>query len=284
MGGSEWYIQDMDVGMQAAADAAAVGLVECDPGGTRDGVRRCAAELAEAGVDGLISMQPFADLADEVCATLGDVPVVGIIYDQGTCQVSLLEVDQGRSGRLAGEALGALAADRWQCQVKAYVELASGAGDVVGTTRLEGFREGYREHCELPRQQRTLNAAQHLITAKTRMGKLLEKVSGKPIVVAGVTDLAVLGAREAAVELGRGGQVWAAGQLADPAARQAIACDSRYVASVAQFPERFGDQVVPALQAAVAGLEIAPRMEADLELVTPENVRTLFPDTEPCDT
>ena len=281
--GAQWYVGDVSRGVRTAVAGSGYELVECDSGGTREGVLACADQLAQAGVLGFISMQPFPDLVEQVCDSVGNVSAVGIIYDQGPCQVSLLEVDQTESGRLAGAALGALAAERWDCDVKAYVALGSGSGDAIGTARMEGYLTGYREQCKLPRQKRTLSDTQFLITAQTGMAGVLDEISGKPILVAGVTDLAALGALQAAAEAGRPNHVWVAGQLADPEARQAIACEARYVASVAQFPDRFGARVVPALVEAIEGGVVEPRIEAELGSVTAENVRQLFPDTPACD-
>lgn len=282
--GAQWYVGDINRGVREAVRGSDLDLVECDSGGTREGVLACADRLAQEGVLGFISMQPFPDLAEAVCAALGEVPAVGIIYDQGPCQVSLLEVDQVESGRLAGAALGALAAERWDCDVKAYVALGSGGGDAIGSARIEGYQNGYRESCKLPKQQRTLDDAQFLITAKTGMEDVLGEISGRPIIAAAVTDLAALGALQAAADAGRPNHVWVAGQLADPEARQAIACEPRYVASVAQFPDRFGGLAVPVLVEAIEGGAVEPRIEAELALVTSENVRQLFPDTPACDT
>ena len=182
--GSQAYVQAVSAGMREAAAAAGMKLVECDAGWKRTGVRICARKLANAGVTGIISMQPFGDLAEEVCETIGNVPAIGIVYEQGSCQVSLLQVDQAESGRLAGAALGALAAKRWDCNVKAYVSLESGADDPIGGARMQGYREGFEEHCQMPKKKVTLNDAQHLITAQTQMASVLDDVSGKPIIVA----------------------------------------------------------------------------------------------------
>lgn len=280
---SQAFVQTISDGLREAAAAAGIDLVECDAGWTRQGVRACASELAREGVSGVISMQPFPDLNEEVCATLDDRPTIGIVYDQGPCQVSLLEIDQVESGRLAGSALGALAADRFACEVKAFVSLESGANDPIGGARMAGYREGYREHCELPERDITLNDAQHLVTARTQFAGVLDDIKGKPIMVAGVTEDAILGAMSAAAKRDRSNHLWLSGQLADPVIRQTIACDDHYVASVAQFPARFGDTVVPAMIDAIDGAEVPPRLTAELELVTARNVRDLFPDTPACD-
>lgn len=280
---SQAFVQTISGGVREAAAAAGIDLVECDSGWTRSGVRACADELAREGVSGVISMQPFPDLNEAVCEALDDRPTIGIVYDQGPCQVSLFEIDQAESGRLAGSALGALAAGRFECKVKAFVSLESGAQDPIGGARMDGYREGYQEHCELPRQDITLNDAQHLVTARTQFAGVLDDIKGKPIMVAGVSEDAILGAMSAAAKRDRSNHVWLSGQLADPVIRQTIACDNHYVASVAQFPGRFGDTVVPAMVAAIEGAEVPPRLLAELELVTAQNVRQLFPDTPACD-
>lgn len=280
---SQPFVQTISGGLREAAAQAGIELIECDSGWTRPGASACAAELAEAGVSGVVSMQPFPDLNEALCEALGDVPTIGMVYDQGPCQVSLLEIDQAESGRLAGSALGALAANRFDCEVKAYVSLESGVDDEIGGARMDGYREGYQEHCDLPKRTVMLKDAQHLVTARNQFSGVLDEVKGKPIMVAGVSEDAVLGAMAAAANRGRSNHLWLSGQLADPAIRQTIACDDHYVASVAQFPERFGSSVVPALVAAIGGVPVPPRLLADLELVTAENVRELFPDTPSCD-
>jgi ribose transport system substrate-binding protein len=280
---SQAFVRIISGGVREAADDAGVELIECDSGWTRTGVRACAREMAKAGVSGVISMQPFPDLDEAVCETLGDVPTIGIVYDQGPCQVSLFEIDQAESGRLAGAALGKLAANRFDCKVKAYVSLESGVDDEIGGARMDGYREGYQEHCDLPKRTITLNDAQYLVTARNQFARVLGDIKGKPIMVAGVTEDAILGAMGAAAGRDRSNHLWLSGQLADPVIHQTIACDNHYVASVAQFPERFGDTVVPALMDAIEGVAVAPRLLAELELVTAANVRELFPDTPACD-
>lgn len=280
--GSLPFAQAVGAGIRTAAEGAGVPLVECDPGWTREGVLDCAGRLRDAGVHGIISFQPFLDLADDVCAITGDRPTIGVVFDQGPCQVARLDIDQARSGRLAGEAVGAFAGRRWDCDVAAYVSLESSDADPDGRARMEGYRDGYAAHCPLPDRVITLDNADRLLTARTQMTARLDRLRGRPIVVVGLNESAILGAMAAAEQAGRTGDLWYSGQLADPAIRGHIACDPRYIASVAQFPERFGDQLVPALMAALEGGEVPARMLAEMELVTATNVRRLFPDTEAC--
>jgi len=277
------YDQAVSSGVSAAATDAGVAFVECDPGWTRDRVIECATQLAQAGVHGVISFQPFADLAPDICAITGDAPTVGVVFDQGSCQVSQLHIDQAASGRLAGEAVGAFAEERWGCDINAYISLESSDDDPDGRARMQGYRDGFITHCPMPDRSITLDGADRLLTAQTQVSDLLEDLKGKPNVVVGLNDNAILGAMAAATAVGRENQFWYGGQLADPAIRQHIACDERYIASVAQFPERFGEAMVPTLLGALAGEEVPEELVAELELVTSANVRALFPDTVACE-
>lgn len=277
------FVRTVSEGVREAVERTGMELVECDPDWTREGVRGCAERLGDIGIDGLISFQPFADLADEVCELTGSVPTAGLVFEQGPCQVTGLRIDQAEAGRLAGEAVGRFAAQRWDCEASAYVSLESSAQDPDGKARMAGYRSGYEEHCPLPSRVHVLDGADRLVTAQTAVSRLLDELPGRRVVVVGINEDAILGAMAAAAERGRGDDLWYSGQLADPAIRGHIACDPRYLASVAQFPDRFGEQVVPLLEGALQGDQVPPHVAAQLELVTAANVRALFPDTPPCD-
>ncbi len=134
----------------------------------------------------------------------------------------------------------------------------------------------------MPEQVFSLDGADRLATAQTQVADLLPEVKGKPIIVVGLNEDAILGAMAAAEAAGREGQLWYSGQLADPSIREHIACDEHYIASVAQFPEHFGTPVVSAVIDAIEGREVAPRLSAELMLVTSANVRQLYPETRTC--
>ena len=276
------YVGVVGDGIRAAVSDAGYALVECDSGWSREGALGCATDFAEAGIHGLISFQPFADAAEQICDTIGGVPTVGIVFDQGSCQVSTLDIDQAESGRLAGEAMGRFAEDRWQCQLDAFVSLESGPSDPAGRERMQGYRDGFAEQCDLPETLHQIDGADRLATAQKKMSELLPDLSGHRIVVVGLNEDAILGAIAAAASAGRAADLWYSGQLADPSIRQRIACDEHYVASVAQFPIRFGGLVVPALVAAIQGQGVVPVIEGPLQLVDAQNVRELYPDTRSC--
>lgn len=276
------FVASASASIRAGVAEAGLQLVECDGGWSREQVLTCVERLAAARIDGLLSFQPFADLAPQVCAAFPGLPVVGIVFDQGPCEVSRLRIDQAESGRLAGAAVGRFASQRWDCDASAYLSLESSDADPDGRARMAGYRAGYQEHCPLPGRTFVLDGADRPATAQAQVARRLEDLQGKRIVVVGLNEDAIRGAMDAAAAAGRDDEVWYSGQLADAAMRQTIACDAQYIASVAQFPERFGEQLVPLLERAMEGEAVPPLVDAPLELVTSADVRQLFPDTPAC--
>ena len=124
---------------------------------------------------------------------------------------------------------------------------------------------------------------QHLVTAQNQFLDVLDEIKGKPIMVAGVSEDAILGAMQAASDAIVPTTPGTAASWPTPPSVRRSPVTNTTSASVAQFPERFGRTVVPALVEAMAGAEVPSVLQAELQLVTAENVRQLFPDTPACD-
>lgn len=268
----------------AEAEAAGVELIACDAGLTIEGARGCAERLAEAGIVGLISFVGTPAVADEVCATVGGVPTIGVAFPQGECEVAIVRLDQAGSGRLVGDAVGRWVADEWDCRFDAYVSLEDSDAGADAIARMRGMREGFEAHCPIRRRAlETLDGAGRVATARARMERTLRDRRGDRIVVVGLNDDAVTGARAAATAAGRADDVIYGGQGADPSARLDIACDPRYIASAAHFPERYGAILVPTLLAALDGEAVDRTIDGPLELVDATTIREHYPDTPDCD-
>lgn len=278
------YARQVTLGITAEAERLGFDLLVCDAGRLAAKAIACGERLGEAAVDGVISFQPFADLAGEVCAAYGGVPTIAIAITQEPCQVAIARVDDAEAGRVAGEALGRFARDRWACDATAYVSLEATAAGAPATARSAGLREGYSSVCPLPETGPiTLDGTDRVATARVAVSTLLGKLTGRRIVVAGVNGDATLGALEAARASGREGDLHLAGVGADASVRAEIACSERYVASIALFPEDTGAIVVPAIARVLTGLPVDPELDLPFELLTADNIHQAFPGTPACD-
>ena len=266
------------------AERRDVELIACDSRLEPEGVRACAEQLGEAGVRGAISFSGFPELGVALCDALHEVPVVGVAYDQGPCQVSMVGTDNHAAGALAGEALGRFSKRRWDCEITAWVSLESSAAGALGSERMDGYRDGYERHCPLPADRTfVLDGTDRVVTAQRQVAQLLADTPGDRILIVGLNEDAVSGALAAARAARREGDVWVSGQGADPSARSSIACDDHYVASVAHRPERFGGILVTTLLDAIDGDEVPARIDTPIDLVTGSTIRLLYPDIPPCD-
>jgi ribose transport system substrate-binding protein len=277
------FAREVSASVRHAAERLGLELVACDSRLEADGVRACAEQLGEAGVRGAISFGGFPELGAAVCESLHAVPVIGVSYDQGPCQVSLAGTDNHAAGVLAGEALGRFSRERWDCEITAWVSLESSAAGALGRERMDGYRDGYRRLCPIPAEGSIiLDGSDRVVTAQRRVAEVLQDTPGDRILIVGLNEDAVEGALAAARSAKRTKDVWVSGQGADPSARWSIACDEHYVASVAHLPERFGAILVPALLDAVDGREVPARIETPIELVAGRAIRELYPDIPAC--
>jgi ribose transport system substrate-binding protein len=278
------FARAVSASVRDQADGFGLELITCDSRLEAERVRACAEELGAAGVRGAISFGGFPELGDVICEALHAVPVVGVAYDQGPCQVSLAGTDNHAAGMLAGEALGRFSQERWDCDISAWVSLESSAAGSLGAERMAGYRDGYERHCPIPADRLVvLDGADRVVTAQRSVARLLEGTPGDRILVVGINEDAVTGALAAARGVRRADDVWVSGQGADPSARRSIACDEHYVASVAHLPERFGEVLVPTLLDALAGRDVPPTVDTPIELVSGPRIRDLYPDVAPCE-
>lgn len=269
--------------VRAAAATADVELVECDSRLTPQGALDCGELLGAADIDGVISFQAYPAIAAEICEATRGVPTVGIAFEQGPCEVSRVRLDQAESGRIAGDAMGRFASERWDCQIDAYVSLEASAAGADAIDRMGGYREGFERHCRIqPRVDVRLDGADRVATARARFARTLRQTKGGHIVVVGLNEDAVQGAIAAAAAAGRADDVFYSGQGADPSARIVIACDPQYVASVAHFPERYGGLALPVLLDALAGVDVPDLIEGPMELVTAADIRSHYPEIPAC--
>jgi len=277
------FVNSVTEGVIAAADNAGVALVRCDSRLDRAGVISCATEMRDRGADGVITFQAFEDLAGDACDAHGGLPTVALDIVQRPCQIALVGADNHEAGRLGGQAMGRFARDRWDCAIDAYISLESETSVSANAARMDGYREGFREHCAIPiEKEHVLITSTFRDRARDLMSRLLTEVAGDRIVIVGLNEPAVLGARDAVSEAGRGGDAVFSGQGADPEARQVIACDPDYIASVGYFPERYGDLAVPLLVAHLRGEPIPDESLTAHQVIDASNVRDIYPGTPSC--
>jgi ribose transport system substrate-binding protein len=283
LGDSVPFVKLVSDGIREEAEKAGQELLFCDSEIDAAKALACAQNLKVQGAQGVINFQVFQDSSPEICAAYGDVPTIAIDIVQPPCQVAFMGANNREAGRLAGSAIGEYAKTTWDCDYTAYVSLESTAAGAANTDRMGGFRDGFKEHCEIPAdKERILDGADRTDPALEQMTNLLGALPGDRIVVTAINEDGILGAIGAANTLGRQTDLYYAGQGADPSAWKEIACNPNYIATVAYYPERYGTLLIPNMIQLLQGETIPENIFTEHEVINSENIREIYPETQAC--
>lgn len=283
LGDSVPFVKLVSDGIKEAADAAGQELLFCDSEIDAAKALACAQNLKVQGAQGVLNFQVFQDSSPEICTAYGSVPTIAIDIVQPPCQIAFMGANNREAGRMAGAAIGEYAKTEWNCDFTAYVSLESTAAGAANTDRMGGYRDGFKEFCEIPAdKERVLDGADRTDPALEQVTNLLGALPGDRIVVVAINEDGILGAIGAANTLGRQDDLFYSGQGTDPSIWKDIACNPNYIASTAYFPERYGTLLIPNMVAALQGETIPANIFTEHEIVTKDNIRTIYPETPAC--
>ena len=97
-----------------------------------------------------------------------------------------------------------------------------------------------------------------------------------PILITAINDQAVSGMLRAVQQKGRGEDALAVGNGADEL--ETLAGEAHFVASVAYFPERYGNYLIPLCLMRLAGRALPPAVTVQHVMVTPASICEYYPD------
>jgi ribose transport system substrate-binding protein len=272
------FIKLVSDSIKKQAAAAGAELVFCDSQGDAAKALDCARTFKTQGVQGYLNFQQDAKAAASICAAGPQVPVIAIDIKQEPCQKAFMGANNDRAGFVAGEAVGTFAKKNWDCGYDAFVSLEQPEAGAVNEARMGGYRKGFESVCGAGsvKNLRTVNAFR-VDSARTAFADVLTALPGaKRIVVVGINDDSVLGALAAAKTAGRQGDVYLAGQGADPSAHCEILRNPNWVADTAYFPERYGEIGIPYLIDLVKGQSVPADLFVDHQAVTKDNIVKLY--------
>lgn len=267
--------------VEAAAKEHHVELVTCDSRLSVEKAIECAQQFKIKGVQGIANFQADQAGAARVCAAGPDVPVVAVDIPQEPCQDVFFGADNFEAGRIAGATLGAFAKKTWNCDVDGAVSTNSPTNKLV-KVREDGALEGLRSQCPdvqvtkvTPSNYTTDATIQPFTDTLTRLG------GADRLLVLAVNDDVAIGAVKAAQGAGRLDDIYVAAQGADQTSWPYICGEKpfkNWVGDTGYFPERYGADVVPILLNLIEGKKEPETAYLKHEAVTPENIRSLYPE------
>lgn len=149
-------------------------------------------------------------------------------------------IDNAKAGKEGGTALGELADQKWQCQADLVLSVEGTSAGVINTQRTGGARDAVKATCpDIPESAYvSVEGDGNTATAlKNAPGVLAAHPDAKHILMVGINDNAVLGAIQAAEQLGRGDAVMGWGQ--DGSQITGANVDPHLVGSVLYFLEGY---------------------------------------------
>jgi ribose transport system substrate-binding protein len=159
------------------------------------------------------------------------------------------------------------------------VSLESAAAADANRLRMGGTRDGFTKYCEI-KNERVLGDADRTDKARTQFADVLTALPDKhKIVVVAINDDGLIGALAAARTAGREGDIYLAGQGADPTSHCEILNNPNWIADAAYFPERYGEIGIPYLIKVAKGETIPEQLLVPHVAITKDNVAENYPES-----
>lgn len=275
---SSGFPQDVQRGVEEQIERSGAELVTCDSKLDAAKALDCAKLFKTRGADGLITFQADTNAAPRICEAGPQVPVMAVDIEQKPCQTSFVGAANEYAGQLAGYSVGKYFAEKFDCEYDAFISLEAVQVGAVNEQRMGGVRKGFSSVCGEIKNLRKLDTggaggdlAQKLMT------DTLTALPGQDrIIVVGINEDGILGALAAARAQNRTDDLYLGVQNFDPD-NCTIYQHPHWIGSVAYFPERYGEILVPNLIKAIKGEEVAPQLLVPHVVVDKDNVEQYYP-------
>jgi ribose transport system substrate-binding protein len=267
--------------LQRAADRESVELIVLDNRYQPKVALRNAEHLVRERVDLVIEFQTDEAVAPAIASTYLEAGIPLIAIDVPHPGATYFGANNYQAGLLAGRCLGQWAKSHWHGRVEEVLllELARAGSLVRARTAgaLAGLRESLHEALEACPVV-SIDCDGQFKTALEKVRKHIRRSKARYVVVGAANDPSALGATRAFQEAGQAGTCAVVGHNAEPDARAELREPrTPFVASVAFFPERYGDGLIKLAFDILAHRPVPPALFTHHQLVTTANVDHLYP-------
>jgi ribose transport system substrate-binding protein len=231
-------------------------------------------------VDLVLEFQTYERVASVIASKFlaANTPVIAIEVPHPGA--TYFGADNYKAGLIGGKALGRWARENWNGQVDQLVLVALPIAGSLLELRLVGMVDGLRS--ELPKILETpsarLNGSGTFEQVLNEMRQFLRRRGLRRTLVASVNDICAMAALRAFAEAGASQQCAVVGQNALREARAELRRPgSRLVGSVAYFPERYGEELIPLALNILQKKPVPSAVFVKHQLLTPRNVNLIYP-------
>lgn len=267
-------------GMERAAARHGVHLITVNNRYSAQTALKNADLLIREGVDLVIEFQTYERVAPVIASKFleANIPVIALeIPHPGA---TYFGANNYQAGMIGGRALGRWAKVHWNGQVEEVLLLELPIAGSLPQLRIAGFLAGLRQEAhDIDRAVIThLDGKGGFERNLEIVRKHLRRCPRRRTLIGGINDMAVLGAIRAFEEVGAAHLCAAVGQNGIMDARLELRRrGSRLVGTVAYFPERYGDEVIPLALGILQRKPLPSAVFVKHQLLTAENVDLLYP-------
>jgi ribose transport system substrate-binding protein len=267
-------------GLAQAAERDQVDLIVVDNRYQPKIALRSADYLIREQVDLAIEFQTDEMIAPAIASKYLEAKIPFIAIDIPHPGATYFGANNYQAGLIAGHYLGRWAKKHWNGEVDEILLIELHRAGSLPKARLRGVVSGIGEVMRSPESCRTvsIDGDGQFQTALERVRKHLRESPARRILVGAANDLSALGALRAFEEAGRAGDCAIVGQNAEPEARAELrSANTRLIASVGYFPEKYGDGLLRLALDILAKKAVAPAVFTNHQIITPDNVDHYYP-------
>ena len=236
--------------------------------------------LIKERVDLVLEFQTYERVAPVIASKFleANTPVIAIeIPHPGA---TYFGANNYKAGIIGGKALGRWARENWDGKVDQLVLLELPIAGSLLELRITGLVDGLR--AELPQIASVpvahLNGRGDFEQVLEVMRQYLRRAPARRTLIGAVNDVCALAALRAFEEVGGRDLCAVMGQNAIPEARDELRRPgTRLIGTVAYFPERYGDEIIPLALSILQKKSLPSTVFVKHQLITPRNVDLIYP-------
>jgi ribose transport system substrate-binding protein len=274
------FDREVRTGLVRAAEREHVELIVVDNRYQPKIALRSADYLIKEQVDLVIEFQTDEVIAPAIASKYLQANIPFIAIDIPHPGATYFGANNYQAGLMAGHYLGRWAKKQWNGEVDEILLVELSRAGSLPKARMRGILAGIGEVMRIPDRCRTVNVDGdgQFQTALERVRKHLRETKAKRILVGSANDSSALGALRAFEEAGRALDCAVVGQNAEPEARAELRTPkTRLLASVAYFPEKYGDGLLRLALDLLARKAVPPALFTTHQIITTENVDHFYP-------
>ena len=274
------FDREVRASLVRAADREHVELIVVDNRYQPKIALRSADYLIKEQVDLVIEFQTDEGIAPAIASKYLEANIPFIAIDIPHPGATYFGANNYQAGLMAGHYLGRWAKKHWNGEADEILLVELHRAGSLPRARMRGILTGIGEILRITDRCRnvSIDGDGQFQTALERVRKHLRESKARHILVGAANDPSALGAIRAFQEAGRGSDCVVVGQNAEPEARTELRSPgTRLIASVAYFPEKYGDGLLRLALDILSRKAVPPAVFTSHQVITTENVDHFYP-------